>query len=174
MANIVISPTGNPLKSNNRLLCDSGPYALCFFSGPPHQTKTNPGNNPLPCVKNESGESASCSGQSYSDQSLVPGFDTISTFSMAMQDDHTMLPTLGKGEFLGCMTAPCDFPEGTTDPQTGLIVQCQCPLARGTFRLGQKLSSENCSIAAGSNGTQYLWSAARTVVHGDPIANRGS
>lgn len=239
-ANIVISASGNPMKSTNMLLCDSGPYALCFFSGPPDKTGTNANNNALPCVMDESGDSASCSCQYYdqgisfvdingiinqnayyetvqkcghdgagcanmlacgsdssvsttscnmqeapvctyvrgqnaqnADQSLVPGYDTISTFSMAMQNDYTMLPTQCEGEYLGCMTAPCSFPEGTTDPKTGLIVQCQCPMAKGKFQLGQKLSSADCSIATGSDGTKYLWSAARTVEHGNPQQNHG-
>jgi hypothetical protein len=239
-ANIVISASGNPMKSTNMLLCDSGPYALCFFSGPPDKTGTNTSNNALPCVVNESGDSASCSCQYYSsgnsfvdingiinqnayyetvqkcghdgagcanmqvcgsdstattagcnmqeapvcayvrgqnaqnaDQSLVPGYDTISTFSMAMQNDYTMLPTECEGEYLGCMTAPCSFPDGTTDPATGLIVQCQCPMAKGKFQLGQKLNAEDCSIATGSDGTKYLWSAARTVAHGNPQRNYG-
>jgi hypothetical protein len=41
---------GVATKSTNMLYCNGGTYALCFFSGPPKKTGTNPANKPLPCV----------------------------------------------------------------------------------------------------------------------------
>ncbi len=235
-ANVVISASGNPQHSTNMLLCDSGPYALCFFSGPPDATGTGSANNALPCVVAEGADTASCSCQYYGsgvsfvdingirnqnayyqavnecghdgakcanmavcgsgpkvssascampeasvcqyireqnaelpDQSLVPGYDTISTFSLAMAKDYDMtnLPSC-KGAYLGCMTAPCSFPEGVEAPKDGSVVQCDCPIARGEYQIGQSGADITCAIADGADGSRYLWSAARTVTHGDP------
>jgi hypothetical protein len=235
-ANIVISASDSPQASSNMLLCDSGPYALCFFSGPPDATPTDSDNNALPCVVDESGKTANCSCQYYGsgtsfvdingiinqnayyeavqecghdgakcaniaacgsgpkvsttscgmkeatvcqyvrgqnaqspDQSLVPGYDAISTFSLAMAAGYNMKQVTDcSGPYLGCMTAPCTFPEGVTTPEDGSIVQCQCPIATGPFQIGQSGDGVQCGIPLGSDGTRYLWSAARTVVHGDP------
>jgi hypothetical protein len=62
---VVISPSGNPMKSTNMLLCDPGPYALCFYSGPPDATGKS-GNKKLPCVMNQDGTVGNCSCQYYS------------------------------------------------------------------------------------------------------------
>lgn len=56
-ADIVISPT-------NMLYCPEGAYALCFFSGPPNATGSNPANKPLPCVMQTDG-TADCTCQVY-------------------------------------------------------------------------------------------------------------
>ncbi len=244
-ANIVVSPSGDPQKSSNMLMCDSGPYALCFYSGPPMATGINADNQALPCVVDESGDTASCScqyygsGISYVDingiinqnawyetvqqcghdgagcanmaacgsgpgaspsacglpeakvcayvrdqnadqaaQSLVPGYDVISTFSLAMAKDYDMSAvTPCDGDYLGCMTAPCRFAAGTDAPADGSIVQCDCPIARGPFQIGQTTPPGqsdleiSCAIPPGSYGAQYLWSAARTVKHGNPELN---
>jgi hypothetical protein len=50
-------------KSTNMLYCNGGAYALCFFSGPPNPTGTNPANKPLPCV--QEGNIAKCTCQAY-------------------------------------------------------------------------------------------------------------
>ena len=59
----VILAAGNPLTSTNFLYCEGGAYALCFFSGPPDPTGTNPDNRPLPCVLQ--GDVAKCTCQAY-------------------------------------------------------------------------------------------------------------
>ncbi len=244
-ANIVISASGDPQKSSNMLMCDSGPYALCFYSGPPMPTGTMADNQALPCVVDASGKTANCScqyygsGISYVDingiinqnawyeaiqqcghdgagcanmaacgsgpgasiagcglpeakvcqyvrnqnaqqpaQSLVPGYDVISTFSLAMAKDYDMSAlTPCHGDYLGCMTAPCRFANGVDAPDDGTIVQCDCPIASGPFQIGQTSPPDQpdraveCEIPPGSYGDQYLWSAARTVKHGNPQLN---
>lgn len=241
-ANVVISADGNPQHSTNMLLCGAGPYALCFFSGPPVATGfSNKDNNALPCTIEPGADTASCACQYYgagisyvdinaiinqnayyqtvqqcghdgslcanmadcknigdpansicsqeapvcsyvrnqnadnADQSLVPGADTISTFSLAMASDYKMAPTTNcrPGPYLGCMTAPCAFPDGVTQPADETIVQCECPLAEGPFQIGQSGAGISCDIANGSDGARYLWSAARTVKWGDPKAQHG-
>lgn len=241
-ANVLISASGDPTESTNMLMCDSGPYALCFFSGPPDKTGTNSKNQALPCTLNAAGDSADCACQYYPsgvsyvdinaiinqnafyetvrqcgrdgagcanmaactgpamastaicgkpeakvcqyvraqsaagstdpntpDASLVPGYDTISTFSLAMASDYDMKQsTHCSGDYLGCMTAPCNFADSGSAPDKGSIVHCQCPIATGTYQIGQAGSNIDCSIPDGSDGTKYLWSAARTVTHGDP------
>lgn len=64
----VVQVCGNnaPTTSTNMLKCSSGPYALCFYSGPPEKTGTNPYNNALPCVVDPSGKTANCTCQYYS------------------------------------------------------------------------------------------------------------
>ncbi len=238
-ANIVISASGKPQESTNMLLCDSGPYALCFFSGPPQRTGTKATirtNNPLPCVVDDSGETADCSCQYYTsgisfvdinsiinqnayyqavqecghdgakcaniqacgsgpkvttqscglpeatvcqyvrgqnaqsaDQSLVPGYDAISTFSLAMAQDYDMTQVTDcAGPYLGCMTAPCSF-QNADEPRTDeSIIHCQCPVATGPFQIGQVGIGVQCTNPLGSDGDRYLWSAARTIKHGDP------
>ncbi|MEO8672136.1 MAG: hypothetical protein ABI411_12535 [Tahibacter sp.] len=236
-ANVVISASGNPQESSNMLLCDAGPYALCFYSGPPDATGKG-GNQALPCTVDESGKTANCSCQYYSNsvsyvdingilnqnayyetvqqcghggagcanmlacgsapgvstasckmqeakvcayvrnqsaqqpaKSLHPGYDTISTFSLKMAPGYDMSGvTSCKGTYLGCMTAPCRFPTGVSAPQDGSIVQCECPVVHGIYQIGQVGSDVACEIPP-SSGVQYLWSAARTVTHGDPAQN---
>jgi hypothetical protein len=65
-ADIVIVEDDNPPTSSpNMLRCEDGPFALCFYSGPPDATGL-PGNNKLPCVLNADGTSANCTCQYYS------------------------------------------------------------------------------------------------------------
>lgn len=59
-ANVIL---GGALQSTNMLYCREGSYALCFFSGPPQRTGTNPHNRPLPCIVE--GPVASCTCQVY-------------------------------------------------------------------------------------------------------------
>ena len=54
---------GGALTSTNMLYCNGGAYALCFFSGPPDPTGTNPDNRSLPCVLE--GDIARCTCQAY-------------------------------------------------------------------------------------------------------------
>jgi hypothetical protein len=55
-ADIVTSP-------KNFLYCSGGAYALCFFSGPPEKTGTDPNNQALPCVVD--GDRANCTCEVY-------------------------------------------------------------------------------------------------------------
>ncbi len=62
---IVATKPGGAVSSPNMLYCDGNTYALCFFSGPLTATGTSSSNNPLPCVPNEKGDTASCTCQAY-------------------------------------------------------------------------------------------------------------
>ena len=68
-ADVIIPAAGarteTALSSTNMLLCEGNTYALCFFSGPPTKTGTNPHNNDLPCVLSADGTVASCTCQAY-------------------------------------------------------------------------------------------------------------
>jgi hypothetical protein len=67
-ADVVMAPAGKKATdSSNMLRCESGPYALCFFSGPPEASGKHPkDNNKLPCIVDPSGKTANCSCQYYS------------------------------------------------------------------------------------------------------------
>jgi hypothetical protein len=56
--------------ATNLLYCKDTPFALCFFSGPPTPTGTNPAENqPLPCVLE--GDTANCTCQAFKQASYV-------------------------------------------------------------------------------------------------------
>lgn len=67
-ADVVLVAEGKKATdSSNMLQCGSGPYALCFFSGPPEPTGKDPKTNQkLPCIVDASGKTANCSCQYYS------------------------------------------------------------------------------------------------------------
>jgi hypothetical protein len=246
-ANIVIG--SNPLISPNMLYCPGGsPYALCFFSGPPHRTGDSLRNNRLPCVPipgtnlancscqvynagpyyvdinsilnlgafyetkeicgadgslcknirdcNDQGESNPCAGNStdpcpacpstvapvcaYIDAqskgsskgSFYPQPDLVSTFSFAMgtaspggayQLGSTPCSGDNAGRYAGCMTAPCNYPKGSTPPLAdGSIVYCACPLWYGDYQVGQ--NGRTCA----AQGDDWVWSAANAVADGSP------
>jgi hypothetical protein len=63
------------------------------------------------------------------------------------------------------MTAPCFFPQGAkTPPSAGDPVQCQCPVFRGPYQVGQ--DDQMCKIPP-SDGMTYVWSASYTVPRRD-------
>lgn len=64
---IIVKGDGPPTSSSNMLRCSKGPYALCFYSGPPYATGTG-GNAKLPCLLNGDGKTASCTCQYYADK----------------------------------------------------------------------------------------------------------
>jgi hypothetical protein len=66
---------GVALKSTNMLYCNGGTYALCFFSGPPKKTGTNPANKPLPCVLE--GNVAKCTCQAYNSGAYYVDINSI-------------------------------------------------------------------------------------------------
>lgn len=97
----------------------------------------------------------------------------ISTFSFVMSASYPVGTTEcpdpnadpGNVDFLyaGCMTAACSF-EGNqpSPPYTGEPVQCQCPLWRGPYQVGQAGDDISCTIPP-QDGNRYAWSAAYTV-----------
>lgn len=93
--------------------------------------------------------------------SLVPKADLISAFSFAMDDDYDLGSTPCQGLYAGCMTAPCFFPEGASQPPTdGDPIQCECPTFAGDFQVGQ--SGQDCEPPS-ENVDAHVWSAANSV-----------
>lgn len=94
--------------------------------------------------------------------SLIPGADLVSAFSFAMHDHYRTGSTdCAKGEYAGCMTAPCYFQEGATvPPNDGDPIQCLCPTYTGDFQIGQFGRERECKIGLGN---VYVWSAAYKV-----------
>lgn len=94
---------------------------------------------------------------------LIPGADLISTFSLYLEQKKTEYPQFAiqptkcaSSAYAGCMTAPCKR-TGKTDPTTGLpLVQCGCPTFTGPYQVGQ-ISTDQCTL-----GGNYVWSAAYT------------
>jgi hypothetical protein len=81
---------------------------------------------------------------------LVPGADSISTFSF------DCVPTNGIGQtncpksvYAGCMTAPCK----STDVEG--IAECDCPTFNGAYQIGQNDKQDQCIL-----GSNLVWSAA--------------
>ncbi|HEV7644784.1 MAG TPA: hypothetical protein VGO50_12635 [Pyrinomonadaceae bacterium] len=86
---------------------------------------------------------------------LIPGADLISTFSLYLEKQipigETNCPT--PSAYAGCMTAPCKR-TGKKDPKTGLpLVQCGCPLYTGPYQVGT--ATDQCALDG-----PYVWSAA--------------
>jgi hypothetical protein len=91
--------------------------------------------------------------------SLIPGADLISAFSLYLEKQiHIDLTNCATpAAYAGCMTAPCKR-TGKTDPTTGLpLVQCGCPTFTGPYQVGQKIPADQCILP----GT-HVWSAAFT------------
>jgi hypothetical protein len=95
------------------------------------------------------------------DNTLIPGADLISTFSLYLDKEKKypefkISPTdCSKAEYAGCMTAPCKR-TGKRDPKTGLhLVQCGCPTFTGPYQVGTAIDSDECVL-----GGNYVWSAA--------------
>jgi len=91
--------------------------------------------------------------------SLIPGADLISTFSLYLEKQIHIKPTTcaTPAAYAGCMTAPCKR-TGKTDPNTGLpLVQCGCPIFTGPYQVGTAIDQNQCVL-----GGNYVWSAAYT------------
>lgn len=89
--------------------------------------------------------------------SLIPGADLISTFSLYLEKQIHINPTdcATPAAYAGCMTAPCKR-TGKRDPSTGLpLVQCGCPTYTGPYQVGQKIPANQCTLDG-----NYVWSAA--------------
>jgi hypothetical protein len=78
-ADVVTSP-------KNFLYCSGGAYALCFFSGPPEKTGTNPDNRALPCVVN--GDHADCTCQVYTSGPYFVDINAILNLGAYYQTIH--------------------------------------------------------------------------------------
>ena len=88
---------------------------------------------------------------------LIPGADLVSTFSLYLEKQFHVDPTTCStpAAYAGCMTAPCKR-TGKKDPNTGLpLVQCGCPTFTGPYQVGTKISTDQCVL-----GGNYIWSAA--------------
>jgi hypothetical protein len=106
------------------------------------------------------------------DNSLIPGADLISTFSLYAATHFDRGQGQNKGDdrfkisltncekpstYAGCMTAPCKR-TGRKDPYTQLpLVQCGCPTYDGPFQVGKEISPERCTLEG-----NHVWSAAYT------------
>lgn len=62
-ANVILG--GSATQSTNMLYCQSGRYALCFFSGPPGPTGNSTDNPHLPCVVDAEKNVAHCVCESF-------------------------------------------------------------------------------------------------------------
>ena len=95
--------------------------------------------------------------KAINNNTLIPGADLVSTFSLYLEKQLHIDPTTcaTPASYAGCMTAPCKK-TGKTDPNTGLpLVQCGCPTFVGPYQVGQKISQDQC-VLGGNN----IWSAA--------------
>lgn len=94
--------------------------------------------------------------ESIKNNTLIPGAELISTFSLALEKQIPIKETscATPAAYAGCMTAPCKR-TGKTDPATGLpLVQCACPNYTGPFQVGTAISPDQCAPA-----NNMIWSA---------------
>ncbi|HEY6803534.1 MAG TPA: hypothetical protein VI306_08150 [Pyrinomonadaceae bacterium] len=95
--------------------------------------------------------------EAINNNTLIPGADLISTFSLYLEKQLPISQTTCStpAAYAGCMTAPCKR-TGKTDPTTGLpLVQCGCPTYTGPYQVGQTVSQDQCVLGGNS-----IWSAA--------------
>jgi hypothetical protein len=95
--------------------------------------------------------------EAINNNTLIPGADMISTFSLYLEKQMPIHPTTcaTPAAYAGCMTAPCKQ-TGKTDPNTGLpLVQCGCPTYTGPYQVGTQISQDQCVL-----GGTSIWSAA--------------
>jgi hypothetical protein len=86
---------------------------------------------------------------------LIPGADLISTFSVYLENELPIGQTqcTDPALYAGCMTAPCNR-TGDIDPATGLpLAQCACPTFDGPYQIGQ--TGQQCVL-----DDNLVWSAA--------------
>jgi hypothetical protein len=117
------------------------------------------GKNGENCAPTRSKQAPVC--EAINNNTLIPGADLISTFSLylATHDDMKISPTSCEkpSSYAGCMTAPCKR-TGRKDPKTGLpLVQCGCPTYDGPFQVGKDISPDKCVLEG-----NHVWSAAYT------------
>jgi hypothetical protein len=101
--------------------------------------------------------------EAINNNTLIPGADLVSTFSLYLEKQLAINPTTcaTPAAYAGCMTAPCKR-TGKTDPNTGLpLVQCGCPTFTGPYQVGQGISQDQCVLQG-----NYIWSAAYKVGRG--------
>ena len=95
--------------------------------------------------------------EAINNNTLIPGADLISTFSLYLKEQIpislTSCPT--SAAYAGCMTAPCKR-TGKIDPKVRLpLVQCGCPVFTGPYQVGT--TTDHCVLEG-----NYVWSAAYT------------
>lgn len=61
----------------NFLRCETGTYALCYFSGPWYPTGASEHNPPLPCTLNTDGETADCTCEEFRASAEMPYYVVI-------------------------------------------------------------------------------------------------
>ena len=107
------------------------------------------------CRPNGSLEAPVC--EAINSNTLIPGADLISTFSLYLEKQIHIDPTTcaTPAAYAGCMTAPCKR-TGKIDPKSGLpLVQCGCPIFTGPYQVGTAINQDQCVLAG-----NYVWSAA--------------
>jgi len=119
------------------------------------QTVEACGKDGSKCQPTGSVEAPVC--ESINNNTLIPGADLVSTFSLYLAKQIKIDPTTcaTPAPYAGCMTAPCKQ-TGKTDPTTGLpLVQCGCPTYTGPYQVGTQISQDQCVL-----GGTSIWSAA--------------
>jgi hypothetical protein len=95
--------------------------------------------------------------KAINDNTLIPGADLVSTFSLYLvkQMPISLTDCANPAAYAGCMTAPCKR-TGKVDPQTKLpLVQCGCPTFTGPYQVGTAINQDQCVLSG-----NYVWSAA--------------
>jgi len=136
-ADIVI---GVGTESPNMLYCESGSYALCFFSGPPTATGTNPADNrPLPCEVD--GDTANCTCQVYTSGAYYVDINGILNRNAYFE---TVQKCGATGE--DCQNIGACGPNGSAEACAALEVPPVC-----TYVAGQNPNDDSTSLIPGAD-----------------------
>lgn len=122
------------------------------------ETVKDCGKDGSKCKPTGSVEAPVC--EAINKNTLIPGADLISTFSVYLEKQIPIAPTTCStpAPYAGCMTAPCKN-TGKTDSTTGLpLVDCGCPTYTGPYQVGTQIQQDQCVLASPN-----IWSAAYQV-----------
>jgi len=106
--------------------------------------------------------------EAINNNTLIPGADLISTFSLYLEKQIpiSMTSCATPAAYAGCMTAPCKR-TGKIDPKTRLpLVQCGCPTFTGPYQVGT--ATDQCVLRG-----KHVWSAANNVWSPSPTPTPG-
>ena len=147
-------PAGQPYKVDINAILNRDVYL---------RTVAACGKNGEKCQPTGSTTAPVC--EAINSNTLIPGADLISTFSLYLEKQAKENPQFSihpttcatPAAYAGCMAAPCKR-TGKIDPKTRLpLVQCGCPTFTGPYQVGTAIEQNQC-VLDGS----YVWSAAYT------------
>lgn len=139
--------------SANFLYCDTGNYALCFFSGPPFPTgnlDSHPTNPALPCVLSDDGKTADCACEAFTASAEQPYYVDINSILNLGAYNETVYKCGADGSrcknIVSMKQLHCpDGPDGPTTPN-GCLTPPVC-----AYLAGQNAADMSTSLLPGAD-----------------------